>query len=125
MSEEESQSQETSVTTVWYRHQLLFFIGGSIIVALLLVLIAMALYASSGAAQLDLSRPGYKSVQGQLDQTDSFVSFPADGSVTTDTLDKFLELYNKQVRPVDNNNVFSPNALSEQILGIDDPSADQ
>ena len=91
--------------------------------ALLLVLVSMALYASSGAAQLDLSRPGYKSVQDQVNQSDTFESFPSSGSVTNKTIDEFLNLYNKQVRPVDNIEVFSTSALGEQALGIDAPSA--
>lgn len=120
---EEGQAHEPKVVSrVWYRHQLVFFIGGSIIVALMLVLVSMALYVSSGAAQLDLSRPGYKSVQNQLDQSDTFESFPSSGAVTGKTLDDFLKLYQKQVKPVDNSDVFSPNALDEQALGIDDPS---
>lgn len=109
--------------TVWYRHQLLVFISVSIVIALLLVLVSMALYVSSGAAQLDLSRPGYQSVQDKLDQTDTFESFPSAGPVTSKTVDEFLKLYDKQVRPVDNIEVFSPNALDEQALGIDAPSA--
>lgn len=105
-----------------HRRQLLTFICGSIVIAVCLVMISMALYASSGAAQLDLSRPGYKSVQSKVDQSDTFESFPANGSVDNETLDKFLKLYKKQVQPVDNSDVFSPNILDDQSLGIDDPA---
>jgi hypothetical protein len=122
MNEEEQVREPRVVSRVWYRHQLVFFISGSIIVALMLVLVSMALYASSGAAQLDLSRPGYKSVQNQLDQSDTFESFPSSGAVTGKTLDDFLKLYQKQVKPVDNSDVFSPNTLDDQALGIDDPN---
>lgn len=106
----------------WYRRQLLIFISCSIVVAFLLVLVSMALYASSGAAQLDLSRPGYRSVQNRVDQKDTFESFPADGTVTKETIEQFLNLYQKQVKPVNNADVFSPDALDDQALGIDSPT---
>lgn len=122
MSEDEIPVSERTGPLPWYRQQIVLFIGGSIIMAFLLVLASMALYASSGAAQLDLSRPGYKSVQNQVDQNDNFESFSASGPVTKDTLDQFLKLYQKQVKPVDNADVFSPDTLDDQALGIDAPN---
>jgi hypothetical protein len=107
------------ITRAWYRRNIVLFIGGSIVVAFLLVLASMALYATSGAAQLDLSRPGYKSVQDKVDRTDNFESFPATGSVDGKTLDQFLELYTKQTKPVDDNNAFNPSALDDSALEIE------
>lgn len=110
----------------WYRRQIVLFISGSIVVAFILVVISMALYASSGAAQLDLSRPGYKSVQSQLDQSDdSFESFPATGSVDKKVIDDFQKQYQKQIKSVNSTDAFSPSALDPQSLGIDAPGADQ
>ena len=106
-----------------HRRSILVFIFGCVFVAFSLVLASMALYNSSGAAQLDLSRPGYKSVQNEVD-TEAFESFSATGDVTKQTLEQFLKLYKKQVKPVDNVDAFAPDALSEQALSIDAPSAD-
>lgn len=108
----------------WYRKQLLIFIGCSIVIAFLLVLVSMALYASSGAAQLDLSRPGYKSVQNEVSRDDTFESFPATGTVTNDTLKQFLDLYNRQTKSVDSNGSFTADTLGDQALGIDAPTPD-
>jgi hypothetical protein len=105
----------------WYRRNFAVFIGGSIVIAFLLVLVSMALYASSGAAQLDLSRPGYKSVQDKVNRTDSFESFPASGAVDNKTIEQFLGLYKRQVKPVDNTDAFNVSALEDQALGIDAP----
>lgn len=107
----------------WYRHELILFIGGSVVVAFLLVLVSMAIYASSGAAQLDLSRPGYKSVQSQLDQSDTFQAFSADGTVNKNDLDQFQRLYQKQVKSVNDSDVYTNSALDDQALGIDAPAA--
>lgn len=125
MTEEtEHTSLHEHAVPFYRRSNIVIFITSSIIIAFMLVSISMALYNSSGAAQLDLSRPGYKSVQDQVDRTDNFESFPATGTVTSGTLDQFQKLYNKQVKPVDNMDAFSSAPLEDQALGIDTPSSD-
>lgn len=109
----------------WYQAKLVLFVGGSICVAICLVLISMALYASSGAAQLDLSRPGYQSVQGKIEQTDNFKSFPATGNVDKKTIEQFQKLYEEQVRQVTAVDAFNAEVLGDQALGIDAPAGDQ
>jgi hypothetical protein len=128
MSEEpavESQVAETSTPKPWYRRELFIFIAGSIIVAFFLVVISMELYTSSGASLLDLSRPGYKSVQSKVDDADSFEAFSSDGVVTKATLDQFQQLYAKQVKSVSNSLDYDSTPLSDQALGIEDPQTDQ
>lgn len=122
MTEETLQHSDASEPKALYRNKLVLFISGSIVVALLLVAVAMALYASSGAAQLDLSRPGYKAVQDKVDKTDTFKSFSASGSVDDKTLDQFRKLYDEQVQRVTTSDAFNPDVLSDQALGIDDSS---
>jgi hypothetical protein len=107
-----------------YRRDIVLFIGSSVLIAFVLVLVSLALYNSSGAAQLDLSRPGYVSVQGQVDRTDTFESFPATGPVTNSVLDQFQKLFDRQVKPVDNTEAFNPASLDDEALGIDAPTAD-
>jgi len=119
----ETPPAETPAAKPWYRQELVIFIVSSVIAAFLLVVISMALYTSSGASLLDLSRPGYQSVQKQLDQTDSFEAFSSDGPVSKATLDKFLSLYQKQVKPVSGSTDFDSTPLSDQALGLDDPSS--
>lgn len=116
---------EAKATRPWYRAELVVFVVGSVCVAAGLVLVSMALYNSSGAAQLDLSRPGYKAVQDKVDQTDTFKSFPATGSVNSKTIDDFQKLYSKQVQQVTANSAFDPAVLDDQALGIDAPSGDE
>ena len=116
---------EVKNTRSWYRADLVVFIVGSVCVAAGLVLVSMALYNSSGAAQLDLSRPGYKAVQGEVEQTNTFKDFPATGSVNSKTIDDFQKLYSKQVQQVTANSAYDPSVLDDQALGIDAPGADQ
>ncbi|USN96689.1 MAG: hypothetical protein H6797_00600 [Candidatus Nomurabacteria bacterium] len=107
----------------WYRQELVVFIFGSLIIAGVLVMLGLGLYVSSGSNLLDASRPGFKSVRNEIDQFDSFQTFPSSGSVSRDTIDQFLKLYDKQVQPVTDNDVYNANTLDDQVLGIDEPSA--
>ena len=111
---------ESVVHVPWYRQRLLLLVIGSVTIALGLVFVAMALYATSGTAQLDISRPGYKSVQDKV-QPISFESFPTTGSVDESTIDDFLELYDKQTKRVNSTDAFSKSALVDDALGIDAP----
>lgn len=124
MNEVTADSEQT-VVKPWYRREILLFIGGSLVVAFMLVVVGLSLYVSSGADLLDLSRPGYKSVRNEVEQSDSFQSFPANGSVIGSTIDEFIKLYDKQMRPVIDNDVFNASTLDNQTLGIDAPAADE
>jgi len=116
-------SVEQAVHKPWYRRELFVFIVGSVIIALVLVAVSTALYTSSGASLLDLSRPGYKSVQGEVKQTDSFEAFSSDGPVDRATLDKFQQLYQQQIQSVSSSSGFDGTALSDQSLSIDEPAS--
>jgi len=109
----------------WYRARLVMFIAGSIGIALLLVAISLALYVSSGAAQLDLSRPGYQSVQSQVEKGETFKGFPSTGAVDDKAISQFNKLFDEQVKQVTGADAFNPEVLSNQALGIDAPGSDQ
>ncbi|MFI5212744.1 MAG: hypothetical protein ACHQTE_02170 [Candidatus Saccharimonadales bacterium] len=106
----------------WERHRFMLLVGLAIIVALLLVGVALALYNSSGAAQLDLSRPGYVSVRQQVTPSDSFQGFPATGPIDQQTLDQFHQLYAKQAQQATNVDSFGGDVMSDQALLLGDPT---
>lgn len=114
-------NDEPIVHKPWYRRELFVFMVGSVVIAFILVAVSTALYTSSGASLFDLSRPGYKSVQGEVKQTDHFEAFSADGPVTKEALDKFQQSYQKQTQSVSNSSNFDGTALSDQSLNIDEP----
>lgn len=107
----------------WQRHRFVVLIGLTIVISLFLVSVALALYASSGAAQLDLSRPGYKSVRDKASRSDSFEGFSASGPVDQDTLDKFKALYDSQSKNATNYDSFGGDVMSDKTLSIDPPSS--
>ena len=107
----------------WQKHRFLLMIGGSIVIALMLVAVSMKLYASSGAAQLDLSRPGYEHVSEKVSQTEVFKGFPSMGQIDKDVLNEFREMYKKRAAQATDTNSFGGDVMSDAALSIDAPAA--
>lgn len=120
---EDQLKAEAKALTPWHRYRFIALIGSTILISLFLVGVALALYASSGAAQLDLSRPGYKSVREQAVRSDIFEGIPATGPVTQDTLSQFRSLYSSQAQKATDVDSFGGDPMSDKILSIDDPSS--
>jgi hypothetical protein len=113
---------EAKTFNSWQRHKFIVLIAGTIVISLFLVGVALALYASSGAAQLDLSRPGYVSVRDKVARSDGFSGFSASGSVSQSTIDQFRSQYNEQAKNATNVDSFGGDAMNDKALSIDAPS---
>lgn len=123
MSDEQLESEAVALSR-WEQHKFMLLVGITIVIALFLVGISLALYNSSGTAQLDLSRPGFQSVREQASKTDDFNSFPSTGNLDQSALNQFRTLYNKQVKQVTAVDEFGGGAMNDQALSIDAPTAD-
>jgi hypothetical protein len=106
----------------WREHKFLLLVAATIVVSLVLVGVAMGMYASSGAAQLDLSRPNYQAVREQADRSESLTAFPANGKITKDSLGQFRKLYDEQSKRILDHDSFGGSPLSDQALGLDAPA---
>lgn len=104
-------------------HKLITMVFVSIVIALFLVFVAMTLYNSSGAAQLDLSRPGYEDVRKKVQQDTTTVSFSATGPLDEAALKEFSGKYDKEISDIQRQDVFASEALSEKSLQIDQDTA--
>ena len=120
MSEEELRV-EAETLGKWERHKFMLLVGLTIVISLFLVGVAMALYSSSGAAQLDLSRPGYQAVRDQISQTEDFDGYPATGALDKKALDEFRSLYDKKSKEAMDVDGFGGKVLSDSALSIDAP----
>lgn len=109
----------------WAQHRFMVLVGLTILVSLFLVSVALALYASSGAAQLDLSRPGYVSVRKQAVRSDTFNGYPATGTIDKDALDQFRNLYDKQAKQATSVDSFGGTVMTDQALSLDAQPEDQ
>lgn len=101
------------------QHRYLILIASTILISIFLVGVALALYASSGAAQLDLSRPGYVSVRGQAVRSDGFEGFPSTGVIDTAAISQFRSLYTKQAEKATNVDSFGGDVMSDKTLSLD------
>ena len=117
-------SEELSVElSFWDKHRFLLLIAITIAIALFLVGVSMALYASSGAAQLDLSRPGYRAVSSQAVNSDSdFKNYAPFGQLDKAALDEFNALYSKQASKAKAVDAFSGDPLDPDALEISAPA---
>lgn len=114
---EEAAAEESIII----RHRFGFLIVLAIAAAMFLVAAAMALYNSSGAAQLDLSRPGYAGVRSQAVSSNTYGGFPATGPIDQASLKQFRSLYDEQIKQVQAVDAFGGSILDDATLGIDAP----
>jgi hypothetical protein len=105
------------------KNRFVILIFSSIIITLLLVSIAMIWYARSGAAQVDLSRPGYSGVRNQVSENQDSSTFQSSGPITKEVLDSYEELFNKTANQVTSVETFESQALSDETLRINDNPA--
>lgn len=111
-------AREAKQLSYWQRHRFLLMVGSAIVLALFMVMIAMNLYRSSGAAQLDLSRPGYEAVRDQVGRDSEMTAFPQTGELTPAALDEFDRIYTESLDELSEVDAFAPGALSDSALEL-------
>ena len=101
------------------KKRFLLFITVAIVLSLILVGVAMELYNTSGAAQLDLSRPGYQSVRAQSITSDNDIkSYSGSGPINASTISEFKALYKDQAQKIIVVDAFGGDPLSPDALGL-------
>lgn len=108
------------VPVIISEHKFIALIVLVIAVAFILVLVAMHLYNSSGAAQLDLSRPGYQSVREKSrdNTTDSEAAFPSTGKLDQESLSSFKTMYDTRSERITSIKGFQNDVLSDEALNM-------
>lgn len=107
-------------------HRFIVLVLASIVISIALVMVSLSLYVSSGTAQLDLSRPGYKAIRDQVQQhdaSDSFNGFDASGDLDKAALQEFDKLYSQKLKEATSTDAFGNDVLSPESLQIDQQSA--
>ena len=91
-----------------------------IAVSIVLVGISMHLYYSSDAFRVDLSRPDYVPYRAQIVNSNDHNRdmFEAQGEVTGNVLDSFLQKYKQEEKKADGARAFASDVLSDDQLGI-------
>lgn len=74
-------------------------IGAVIVLAILLTGVSLALYYTSGSAQLDLSRPNYKDVRSQIiSKEETAFKIDSAGVIDDNMINEFKSLYEQQIQ---------------------------
>lgn len=100
----------------WDKHRLTLLLIITVIIAITLTVVSMTIYNVSGAAQLDLSRPGYKSVSDKVDVSDKITEYSSFGSVNKDSINEFTKLYDEQAAKAKAVDAFNGDPLNPEIL---------
>lgn len=122
---EEELMHEASELGRWQQHRFMVLVAATIAASLLLVIVALWLYNTSGAAQLDLSRPGYQSVRDKIEHDNDFGEFSSSGEINDEVLEEFRTLYDKQLKEATTVESFGGNVMDDDSLGIDAPNGRQ
>ncbi len=102
--------------TFWDKHRFSLLLILTVLIALALTVISMIAYNVSGTAQLDLSRPGYRSVSDKVDKTDSITEYSAFGTVDKDSINEFTKLYDTQASKAKAVDAFNGDPLNPEVL---------
>ena len=105
--------------TFWDGHRFLLLILIAIVIAIVLVSISLTMYNRSGAAQLDLSRPGYIDVRSKtVDSSSDFKNYSNFGPIDQTSIDEFKTLYDEQASKIKLAEAFKGDPLNPNALGI-------
>lgn len=118
MTDEPRTPQPIEIAEIICGHQFGIMVIISILLASILVIVSMALYYSSGTAQLDLSRPGYVDVRDQIDNSDDLQNYSSTGAITTSVLTEFKSLFDQKVSKIESVDVFGGDPLNPDGLGL-------
>jgi hypothetical protein len=114
---------EAETMTFWARHRFFVLVFVTILTALTMTVVSLVMYNVSGSAQLDLSRPGYQSVSGQVEREDKTEVFSASGPVTLETIEEFMSLYKADSDRAKAVDAFNGDPLNPETLEFIDSSA--
>ncbi len=90
-----------------------------IIISLVMVAVALEMYNTSGAAQVDLSRPGFSSVQKQAGASEETEKgFSAQGEIDQKTIKDFKNVYDKHAKRAAASTSFGGEALSDSSIQV-------
>ncbi|HEY0965372.1 MAG TPA: hypothetical protein VGE13_02730 [Candidatus Saccharimonadales bacterium] len=111
--------EQSSIISHAKDHKLLLMVFGSIAISTMLVMVALALYYSTGASQLDLSRPGYSDLREQVKNNDGYKAFSASGPIDEASLKKFDAMYTEQFNELKTIDAFNNDVLSLKSLQLE------
>jgi tetrahydromethanopterin S-methyltransferase subunit F len=103
----------------WFRnHRIIGFTVGVIVLSLVMTWIGLWLYGASGAARLDLSRPGFESAREKLQAEMTEKPYPNTGALDRQAINDFNDRFMKLQDQINGTSDFGEDVLSDSNLGI-------
>ena len=90
-----------------------------------MTVISIVIYNLSGSAQLDLSRPGYRSVSSQVVREDKTGEFGTTGAVSRSVIEEFIDLFDENGDRAKSVDAFSGDPLNPETLEFSDVRASE
>ncbi len=115
--------KEAALRGRYERNKFTFMLGGVVVISLLLVSIAMGVYNTSEAAQLDLSGPRYAGVRDQVVQNKALSTYPSSGTFDQQSFDDFYKAYDQHVQAMQQVNGYDPAAVNNDSFNLIAPTA--
>jgi hypothetical protein len=107
----------------WDAHRFLLLIALSVTIAIVLTVVSMTLYSTSGAMQLDLSRPNLKTVTSQAATNDSaYQTYSSTGPIDAASTAEFKALFDQQAAKAKAVDAFGGDPLNPDSLEISEPT---
>lgn len=110
--------QDARLREGWSHNRIYALIVGVVGIALILVSVAMSIYNSSGASQIDMSRPGFSSVQKEVKEDKNTENFPASGQFDEKAFKDFYKLYDERLKAIESINAYDPAATSSDAYTL-------
>jgi hypothetical protein len=107
------------------KHRFFILVFITIIISIIMTVVSLVVYNVSGSAQLDLSRPGYQSVSNQVERQDTTTEFSANGSVSRQTIEEYMKLFNEYGDKAKAVDAFNGDPLNPETLEFTDSAATQ
>lgn len=101
-----------------FRHQFGLMLLLATIVSCLLVGVSLYLYNRDGTAQIDLSRPGYKSIRSQVSDKDDFDGYSEIGEINEESIIEIEYLIDERIKENDSVSAFGGDPLDPKTLGM-------
>lgn len=101
------------------KYRMPIFLALVVVVAIVLLTFSMRIYYTSGAYQLDLSRPEYKGVRSKITKNNGQNgAFSAQGEISDKVLEDFLKRYKKEATEIRDAKPFQGDVLDDEQLGL-------
>lgn len=114
----ESLRHDAPVRSWRERNRFVILLIGVIAISGVLVAIAMGLYNSGGAAQLDASAPRFQDVRDKIVQDKAIATFPAAGSFDKKSFDDFIKAYDESTSAISQVNGYDPAAVNNDSFNL-------